>query len=126
MLVSVIIPTLGQALIFKEILESLEKQTLQPDEIVIVDSSKDGAIENLCSSYIKNLPIKSYFIVLTHSHDYDFKIINEILRLKKFEFLGLIGSNTKFIRFKKTIGCTANCFFFFVFKRDLINVKNIK
>ena len=60
MLVSVIIPTLGQALIFKEILESLEKQTLQPDEIVIVDSSKDGAIENLCSSYIKNLPIKFF------------------------------------------------------------------
>ena len=60
MLVSVIIPTLGQALIFKEMLESLEKQTLQPDEIVIVDSSKDGAIENLCSSYIKNLPIKFF------------------------------------------------------------------
>ena len=26
---------------------------------------------------IKNLPKKSYYIVLTHSHDYDFKIINE-------------------------------------------------
>ena len=52
---------------------------------------------------IKNLPIKSYFIILTHNHDHDFKIINEILRLKKFEFLGLIGSNTKFKRFKNRL-----------------------
>ena len=52
---------------------------------------------------IKNLPTKSYFIILTHSHDYDFKIINEILRLKKFEFLGLIGSSTKFQRFKSRL-----------------------
>ena len=60
MLVSVIIPTLGQALTLKEILDSLEKQTLQPDEIVIVDSSKDNAVKILCSSYIRNLPIKFF------------------------------------------------------------------
>ena len=52
---------------------------------------------------VKNLPIKSYFIILTHSHDHDFKIINEILRLKEFQFLGLIGSNTKFQRFKNRL-----------------------
>ena len=52
---------------------------------------------------IKNLPIKSYFIILTHSHDHDFKIINEILTLKNFEFLGLIGSYTKFQRFKNRL-----------------------
>ena len=40
---------------------------------------------------------------MTHSHDHDFKIITEILRLKKFEFLGLIGSNTKFQRFKNRL-----------------------
>ena len=52
---------------------------------------------------IKNLPINSYFIILTHSHDHDFKVINEILKLKKFKFLGLIGSNTKLNRFKKRL-----------------------
>ena len=48
---------------------------------------------------VKNLPKKSYYIVLTHSHDHDFKIINEILNLKTFQFVGLIGSKTKKKRF---------------------------
>ena len=48
---------------------------------------------------VKNLPKKSYYIVLTHSHDYDFKIINEILNLNTFQFIGLIGSKTKRKRF---------------------------
>tara|TARA_B110000438_G_C15727811_1_gene612831 strand:- start:69 stop:896 length:828 start_codon:yes stop_codon:yes gene_type:complete len=48
---------------------------------------------------IKNLSLNSYFIILTHSHDYDFKIINEILIYKSFKFIGLIGSKTKKNRF---------------------------
>ena len=48
---------------------------------------------------IKSLPKNSYYIVLTHSHDYDFKIINEILFNMSFKFVGLIGSKTKKIRF---------------------------
>ncbi len=52
---------------------------------------------------IKNIPKDSFYIILTHSHDYDFKIINEILKLNNFKFLGLIGSKTKFNRFKKRL-----------------------
>ena len=52
---------------------------------------------------IKNLPKNSFFIILTHSHDYDFKIINEILKIQNFKFLGLIGSKTKFNRFKNRL-----------------------
>jgi len=52
---------------------------------------------------IKNLPKKSYYIVLTHSHDYDFKIINEILNLNTFQFVGLIGSKTKRKRFSNRL-----------------------
>jgi len=52
---------------------------------------------------IKNLPKKSYYIVLTHSHDYDFKIINEILNLNTFQFIGLIGSKTKGKRFSNRL-----------------------
>ena len=48
---------------------------------------------------IKRLPAKSYFIILTHSHDHDFKIINEIININSFNFLGLIGSKTKLKRF---------------------------
>ena len=48
---------------------------------------------------IKNLPKNSYYVILTHSHDYDFKIINEILFNMSFKFVGLIGSKTKKNRF---------------------------
>ena len=44
---------------------------------------------------IKNLPKKSYYVILTHSHDHDFKIINELLNTNTFNFIGLIGSRTK-------------------------------
>ncbi len=49
---------------------------------------------------IKNLPKNSFFIIMTHSHDFDFKIINEILNINNFKFLGLIGSKTKKKRFE--------------------------
>ena len=52
---------------------------------------------------IKNLPKKSYYIILTHSHDYDFKIINEILNINSFQFIGLIGSKTKMKRFSNRL-----------------------
>ena len=52
---------------------------------------------------IKNLPQKSYYIILTHSHDYDFKIINEILNINSFRFIGLIGSKTKMKRFSNRL-----------------------
>ena len=49
---------------------------------------------------INRLEKNSYYVILTHSHDYDFKILNEILK-KNFVFAGLIGSNTKKRRFNK-------------------------
>ena len=53
--------------------------------------------------FIKNLPEKSFYIILTHSHDYDFKIINEILNLNTFKFIGLIGSKTKAKKFNNRL-----------------------
>ena len=47
--------------------------------------------------------LPSYFIILTHSHDYDFKIINEILNYNKYKFIGLIGSKTKKKRFNSRL-----------------------
>ena len=52
---------------------------------------------------IRNLSPNSYYLILTHNHDYDFKIINEILLYKSFEFLGLIGSKTKKNRFSSRL-----------------------
>ena len=51
---------------------------------------------------VTRLKDNSYFVILTHSHDYDLKILNEVLK-KNFTFLGLIGSKTKKNRFFKRL-----------------------
>ncbi|MDC6447842.1 xanthine dehydrogenase accessory protein XdhC [Alphaproteobacteria bacterium] len=51
---------------------------------------------------VNRLEKDSLFIVLTHSHDFDLKILNEILKIN-FNFAGLIGSNTKKRRFIKRL-----------------------
>ena len=93
---------IGQALSFK----SLDLNF----NVHLVDSRKDLLLMNEYKDInyifakdpwklIKNLPLNSYYIILTHSHNYDFKIINEILINNSFDFIGLIGSKTKKNRF---------------------------
>ena len=52
---------------------------------------------------IKNTPSKSYYLVLTHSHQLDLSICDSILKKNDFTFIGLIGSKTKKIRFTKRL-----------------------
>ena len=52
---------------------------------------------------IKNAPSKSYYLVLTHSHQLDLSICDSILKKNNFTFIGLIGSKTKKIRFTKRL-----------------------
>ena len=96
---------IGQALISK--LENINFNTF------LIDSREDflkmtniNNINYLLSKkpweIIYRLKDNSYFVVLTHSHDYDLKILNEILK-KNFTFLGLIGSKTKKNRFFKRL-----------------------
>ena len=96
---------IGQALITK--LENINFNTF------LIDSREDflkmtnlNNINYLLSKkpweIVNRLKDNSFFVVLTHSHDYDIKILNEVLK-KKFSFLGLIGSKTKKNRFFKRL-----------------------
>lgn len=40
---------------------------------------------------------------MTHDHSLDLALCNAILRKRDFRFLGLIGSDTKFARFKRRL-----------------------
>ena len=68
---------------------------------------KNNKIRNIYAKFpwllVKNFKKNSFFIILTHSHDHDFKIINEILNLNNFKFIGLIGSKTKMKRFENRL-----------------------
>ena len=96
---------IGQALIAK--LENINFNTF------LIDSREDflkmtnvNNINYLLSKkpweIVNRLKDNSFFVVLTHSHDYDLKILNEVLK-KDFTFLGLIGSKTKKNRFFKRL-----------------------
>ena len=96
---------IGQAIIKK--LENINFNTF------LIDSREDflkmkniNNINYLLSKkpweIVHRLKENSYFVVLTHSHDYDLKILNEVLK-KNFTFLGLIGSKTKKNRFFKRL-----------------------
>ena len=52
---------------------------------------------------VSHLNDKSMYVIVTHSHDYDFKIVNEILKINSFSYLGLIGSDTKRSKFYKRL-----------------------
>ncbi len=96
---------IGQSLITK--LENINFNTF------LIDSREDflkmtniNNINYLLSKkpweIVTRLKDNSFFVILTHSHDYDLKIINEVLK-KNFSFLGLIGSKTKKNRFFKRL-----------------------
>jgi xanthine dehydrogenase accessory factor len=61
-------------------------------------------IERVCvepvQAEVAVAPPGAHVLVLTHSHDLDFAIVEAVLRRGDFAFLGLIGSGTKRARFE--------------------------
>lgn len=50
---------------------------------------------------VQNMPLNSYYIVMTHNHQTDFDITQTILNRGDFAYLGLIASSTKWRRFQQ-------------------------
>lgn len=48
---------------------------------------------------VRNLPDNTWIIVMTHDHQLDFALVEAALKQKRFEYVGMIGSNTKAKRF---------------------------
>ena len=45
----------------------------------------------------------AYIVIMTHSHELDYEITKKALTHCKFNYLGLIGSDTKSVKFKKRL-----------------------
>ncbi len=74
-------------------LEGARHEGAQLDEIVSDDPEKEVA----------NMPADSYFIIMTHDHELDFKLCVATLKRGDARFIGLIGSKTKWLRFSKRL-----------------------
>ena len=78
--ISVVIPTLNRANYINNLISSIVDQSVQPDQLVVVDQNKDDTTKNIVTSIIN--PHQN--ILLTYIHDSSF---NSLVQAK------LIGSN---------------------------------
>lgn len=94
----------GQALVHS--LQNLDA------DVTLIDSRAEqlgftapANIQKICTTdwqeYVDRDSDRTYFLVLTHSHQLDFDITEAILRSGRFRYCGLIGSKTKKIRFDR-------------------------
>ena len=73
--------------------ENLHPINLPPN---VTERVSDGPAEEVAS-----LPAESYYLIMTHSHQLDFEILEAILRRADARYVGLIGSRTKWCRFQR-------------------------
>lgn len=85
-----------------------------PVNVIWIDSRENefpqeipNNVSRVISEYpedeVIDLPANTYAIVMTHSHALDYTIVSKLLKEKNYQFLGLIGSNTKSKRFRKRL-----------------------
>ncbi|MCX4029523.1 xanthine dehydrogenase accessory protein XdhC [Endozoicomonas sp. SM1973] len=85
-----------------------------PCQVSWVDSRPDqfplatpNNVKTITSKYpadeVHLMPANSYFLVMTHSHQLDYDICETILKRNHFSYLGLIGSTSKWRRFKQRL-----------------------
>ncbi|MGB1299463.1 MAG: xanthine dehydrogenase accessory protein XdhC, partial [Psychrobium sp.] len=58
-------------------------------------------VSEVPSDEVASMPPNSYYIILTHNHQRDFDITSAILKRGDAKYIGLIGSDTKWKRFKQ-------------------------
>lgn len=88
--ISIIVPTYNCSDNLKKLLQSIFAQSLQPDEIIIVDSSTDRSIEDLLTSIASELPL----IYKRSSKQYPGEKRNEGVSTASHEWLAFLDVGT--------------------------------
>ena len=79
----------------------------RPEEIALCDANVETRISAIPEIDIANAPAGSAFIVLTHDHGLDFLLASAALERGDANYVGMIGSATKRIKFRNWM--RANC-----------------
>jgi len=77
-----------------------ERTTQFPEDSLIFDNVT-RVISQHPEAEVSMMPANSYYIVLSHKHQMDFDICQQIFLRDDFTYLGLIGSETKWRRFSR-------------------------
>ena len=86
-----------------------------PFEIVWIDPRREAfpaaTPANVCCVHLPDpaaalagTPAQAFVLVMTHSHPLDLQLVHAALELRRFAYVGLIGSATKRARFAKRLG----------------------
>lgn len=71
-----------------------------PSELMVYDNVKKIVMDNPQDS-VAIMPENSFYIIMTHKHQTDFEICEQIFNRNDYSYLGLIGSETKWRRFQR-------------------------
>lgn len=69
----------------------------------IVQDNAERIVTDDPVALTKDIDGNSYVVVMTHSHDTDYNVVSAALKKDDFAYLGVIGSKTKCIRFRKRL-----------------------
>ena len=80
---------------------------IDPREEEFAKSSEYPGVEVMVSESppqdVQDLPGGSHLVIVTHSHSLDFDILDKALSDNRWDYVGMIGSRTKWQRFQKNL-----------------------
>lgn len=109
--VSKVLFLFGAGHVGKEVVKLLDGLALQIKWIDERDNEFPGLIPKNCEKIVasapvaalRNAPDDAFIVVMTHSHDLDYELVEAAMKDRKFSYLGLIGSQTKRVKFEKRL-----------------------
>jgi xanthine dehydrogenase accessory factor len=77
-----------------------ERDELFPDE---VPANVQVEATDTPEAIVDSAPAGAYFLVMTHNHALDFTLAAHIMRRRDFAYFGMIGSQTKRVKFERRL-----------------------
>ncbi|WP_323121757.1 xanthine dehydrogenase accessory protein XdhC [Burkholderia alba] len=77
-----------------------ERDELFPDE---VPANVQPEPTDIPAALVDAAPAGAYFLVMTHNHALDFALAERIMRRRDFRYFGMIGSQTKRVKFERRL-----------------------
>ncbi|HVE07056.1 MAG TPA: xanthine dehydrogenase accessory protein XdhC [Paraburkholderia sp.] len=77
-----------------------ERDELFPDE---VPANVQIEATDTPEAIVDSAPADAYFLVMTHNHALDFALAARIMRRRDFRYFGMIGSQTKRVKFERRL-----------------------
>jgi xanthine dehydrogenase accessory factor len=101
----------GAGHVGKEVIRVLDGLPLQIKWVDERDNEFPSLIPKNCEKIVASTPVAvlrdvpddAHIVIMTHSHDLDYDLVEMVMKQGRFAYLGLIGSQTKRVKFEKRL-----------------------